>query len=430
MRLTFRVKLLLVTVALVAVAELLTVVALDRSLSAELTAQLSRRLEDQARGSIEWISAGRHPDEIAHRLSKIVAARVTVLERDGAVVGDSGALPDVDDGEVSVSVPTPEGLVIRLAAPLSDVNSTIRLLRRRLLLASAVVFALAVAVSLLVGRALARPLVAMRDAAHRIAEGGYDVELPPGPKDELGDLARSLKTLSAKLGQTEAMRREFVGDISHEIGTPLAAIQGYTETLLAGRTDAATSKEFLDVIHRHTRRIGRLVEDLQFLSALQSQTPAEPLQERVPLLQMARHVASTVKPRADEKGATVLLDVHDDAVVLGDPDHVERVLLNLVDNAVKYGRREHGKVTVRARRTGGGRVIVEVLDDGPGISAEHIARVFERFYRVDRGRSREAGGTGLGLAIVKQLAEAMGGTASVSSEAGQGAHFVVDLPAA
>ena len=450
MKLTFRVKLLLGYVALVAAAELLTVAALDRSLSQELVAQLARRLEGQALGAIEWVSVGRHPDEIARRLSHIVGARVTVLDAGGAVAGDSdpaharedaGALPEVSAARAGhmgqdtrgdalyVAVPTPEGLVIRLAVPLSDVNNTISLMRQRLLLASALVFVLAVLLSLVAARVLVRPLIAMRDAAHKIAGGAYDVELPPGPADEFGDLARSLKTLSGQLDAREAMRRQFVGDISHEIRTPVAAIQGYAETLLAGRADAATTKEFLDIIHRHARRIGRLVEDLRFLSALEAGVPEERVRERVPLLDVAKLVVATVRPHLEAKGAAVHIAVDPAVVVLADPDHVERVLLNLVENAVKYGR-DGGAVTVRAAARKDGRVIVEVADDGPGIPPEHLGRVFDRFYRVDHGRSRDKGGTGLGLAIVKQLAEAMGGSASVESEVGKGARFIVEMAGA
>lgn len=555
-------KLLFAFVGLVAVAELLTVAALDRSLSTELVAQLSRRLEDQAKGSIEWISVGRHPGEIATRLANIVDARVTIIGAAGLVVGDSTADADDEDGEAPevsearagrigratrwskqagqrvhyVAVPTPQGTVIRLAAPLSDVNSTIALMRRQLLLTSALVFLLAVALSLVAARLMVRPLVAMRDAAQRIAEGAYDIELPPGPKDEFGDLGRSLKALcgqlAARIGEivaerdrlqavlasmiegvivldrdgkvqlanpsaerllgagalvarplddivtkplravfaaaersgrdeaaeiedgervlaatvqplhdggtvavlqdvtaprrVEALRRQFVGDMSHEIRTPVTAIQGYAETLLSGRADQETSKEFLEIIHRHARRIGRLVDDLLFLSSLEARSNEQRVVEAVPLLEVARHVAETVRPRAQENRAVISLAVDADVAVLGDADQVERVLLNLVDNAVKYGG---SQVTVRASKQRG-RIVLEIVDNGPGISAEHIGRVFDRFYRVDQGRSRDKGGTGLGLAIVKQLAEAMGGTASVTSEVGKGARFAVELPSA
>ncbi len=564
MKLTFRVKLMLGYVALVAVAEILTVVALDRSLSAELTTQLARRLEDQAKGSAEWVAAGRHPSVVAGRLSHIASARVTLIDKDGAVLGDSGpdapddasATPEVaavragrigrdvrknphlDEEVLYVAVPAPEGIVVRLAAPLSDVNSTLSLLRQRLLLVSAVVFVLAVLLALVAARLLALPLVAMRDAARGIAQGDYDVHLPPGPQDEFGDLSRSLRSLAdqldARIGEIvsqrnrlqtvlasmiegvvvldaerkvelanpsaerllgrgalagrslddivvvpalralfdsagaegaaaevedgervlaatvqplsdggavcvlhdvtaprrmEAMRRQFIGDISHEIGTPVSAIQGYAETLMSKKQlDPAITTEFLEIIHRHARRIGNLVADLRFLSALEGRVPdAHEAREPVSLRELAHHVSETVRPRAEERKTSVSIDIDDDVVALGDTDHVERVLLNLVDNAVKYGR-AGGTITVRGRKKGG-RVVVEVTDDGPGIPADHIDRVFDRFYRVDRGRSRAVGGTGLGLAIVKQLAEAMGGSAAVTSELGKGARFVVELPA-
>ncbi len=453
MKLTFRVKLLLGYIALVAAAELLTVAALDRSISAELIAQLARRLEAQALGAVEWVSAGRNPDVVATRLAHVVGARVTVLDSTGRLVGDSESIenatiiaPELNEARAGrvgrdmrvdvlyVAVPTPDGLVIRLAAPLSDVNATVALVRKRLLAASAIVFALAVALSLVVARTLARPLVAMRDAAHRIAQGTYDVVLPPGPRDEFGDLSRSLKTLSDQLARVEAMRRQLVGDVSHEIGTPVAAIQGYAETLLAAgagaTTDAATTREFLEIIHRNAGRIARLVEDLRFLSAIEHEAVIGHKRERepVPLLETARLVAGTVRPRVDDKKATIAIEIGDELDVLGDPDHVERVLLNLVENAVKYGN-DGGTVRVSAARKGQ-RVQLEVVDDGPGIPTEHIGRVFDRFYRVDHGRSRDKGGTGLGLAIVKQLAEAMEGTVWVESEPGKGTRFVVDLPAA
>lgn len=451
MTLTFRVKLLLGYVALVAVAELLTVAALDRSISSELTAQLARRLEAQALGAVEWVSAGRNPDVVATRLAHVVGARVTVLDQSGRLVGDSESIenatviaPELEEARAGrigrdrrvdvlyVAVPTPDGLVIRLAAPLSDVNRTLALVRERLLIASAIVFAFAVALSLLVARTLARPLVAMRDAAHRIAQGAYDVVLAPGPRDEFGDLSRSLKTLSEQLARVEAMRRQLIGDVSHEIGTPVAAIQGYAETLLSsdGTADAATTREFLEVIHRNAGRISRLVEDLRFLSAIEHEAVIghKRAREAVPLLETARLVVGTVRPRIDEKKAKVEIEIGEELDVLGDPDHIERVLLNLVENAVKYGK-DGGVVSVRAARKGQ-RIHVEVIDDGPGIPAEHVARVFDRFYRVDHGRSRDKGGTGLGLAIVKQLAEAMGGAAWLESEVGKGTRFIVDLPAA
>jgi signal transduction histidine kinase len=454
MRRTFRAKLLLATLGLVVVAEGLTVTALDRSLSSMLQDQLARRLEDQAQGALEWVTQGRHPDVVAARLAAITAARVTIFDAQAAVLGDSvegvvddvtrapeveraraGAVgrdarfdPRVGEDVLFVAVASRQGVGVRLATSLSDVERTIALLRRRLLAISVVVFALAVVVAMLVARLLARPLVAMRDAAHAIAQGRYDTNavVDDGARDELGDLQRSLKSLSMQLQATEEQRREFVGDISHEIGTPVAAIQGYSETLLSATVDEKTRAEFVGVIHRHAGRIARLVDDLRFLSTEEARPTEKRRREQVRVVDVARHVQRALLPRANETGARVDVDVGEDVVVVGDPDHVERVLLNLVDNAVKYAR---GRIVVGARRDGD-HVVVHVDDDGPGIDGRHLPRLFERFYRVDAGRSRDAGGTGLGLAIVRRLVVDMGGTVDVESVVGQGSRFVVTLPAA
>jgi signal transduction histidine kinase len=453
MRRTFRAKLLVATVGLVAVAEGLTVLALDRSLSSSLQAQLARRLEDQAKGALEWVAQGRHPDVVAGRLAAITATRVTLFDARGAVVGDSAndrvvdvaGAPEVQAARVAgvgrdaradggdraqvlfVAVAAPDGVGVRLATPLADVERAVALLRRRLLWTSALVFVLAVVVAMAVARLLARPLSAMRDTAQAIAAGRYDVGVASdGARDELGDLQRSLQSLSAQLADTEARRREFVGDLSHEIGTPIAAITGYSETLLSTPVDDATRAEFVGVIHRHAVRVARLVDDLRFLSTEESRPREHRRCEPVRIMDVARHVKRALQPRADEAGARVAVDVAADVVALGDPDHIERVLLNLVDNAVKYAR---GAIVVRGRHDDE-RVVVEVEDDGPGIDAVHLPRLFERFYRVDAGRSREAGGTGLGLAIVRRLVVDMGGNVDVVSELGKGSRFVVVLPAA
>jgi two-component system phosphate regulon sensor histidine kinase PhoR len=225
------------------------------------------------------------------------------------------------------------------------------------------------------------------------------------------------------------MRRDFVANVSHELRTPVAAIQGYAETLLAGSGDAATQRQFLEIIHRQALRIGALVQDLLTLSELEVRPRDAAVRERVGLGALAAHVAQTVRAKAEAQGARVAVDVATDAVVVGDPMGLEQVIQNLVDNALKYGAARGGEVRVRGRREAG-RVAIAVEDDGPGIAEEHLARLFERFYRVDAGRTRERGGTGLGLAIVKHLVESMGGAIKVESHVGRGTAFRIDLPAA
>jgi two-component system phosphate regulon sensor histidine kinase PhoR len=224
------------------------------------------------------------------------------------------------------------------------------------------------------------------------------------------------------------LRRDFVANVSHELRTPVAAIQGYAETLLEQSADPATQRQFLEIIHRQSQRIGALVADLLTLSELQTKPNEEVVREPVNVGSLATNVIETLRGGAQTKNAHVRVDVGSDVRALGDPMGLEQVIQNLVDNALKYGK-PGGEVRVRGVKQGA-RVVLTVSDDGPGIAREHLPRLFERFYRVDSGRAREQGGTGLGLAIVKHLVESMGGAVTVESEVGRGTTFRVDLAAA
>jgi len=224
------------------------------------------------------------------------------------------------------------------------------------------------------------------------------------------------------------MRRDFVANVSHELRTPVTAIQGYAETLLRGKTDGETSKQFLEIVHRQAQRIGGLVEQLLALSELEARSKDEIARDPVKVEAVAQHVAESVRGRAESRGVKVAIHAAPDVVVVADAEGLERAVINLVDNAIKYGN-EAGTVSIRATRSDG-VVDIAVTDDGPGIDEAHLARLFERFYRIDPGRSRSHGGAGLGLSIVKHLVEAMDGTINVSSKLGEGTTFVITLPAA
>ncbi|HEY8074326.1 MAG TPA: ATP-binding protein, partial [Labilithrix sp.] len=256
---------------------------------------------------------------------------------------------------------------------------------------------------------------------------GATVAVYVHPLAESGARVAVLRDLTA-LRKLMKVRRDFVANVSHELRTPVTAIQGYAETLLRGKTDAETQRQFLEIVHRQAQRIGALVEQLLALSELESREPDEIAKDRVELAAVARHVQEAVRTRAEQRKVTLAIDVPADAVALADPEGVERALLNLVDNGIKYGR-ESGEVRITATRDGA-HVKLSVADDGNGIEAKHLPRLFERFYRVDPGRSRAHGGAGLGLSIVKHLVESMEGSIEVESEIGKGTRFVVTLPAA
>ncbi|HEX8821432.1 MAG TPA: ATP-binding protein [Archangium sp.] len=231
-----------------------------------------------------------------------------------------------------------------------------------------------------------------------------------------------------ELRHLEKVRKDFVANVSHELRTPITAIRGYAETLQSGALqDATMAPKMVDIIHRQSERLSELVEDLLELSRLESREVKFQVVD-VPLAVAASRAAEVVRHKAEGKRITVELDVPQSLVGRGDERGLEQVLLNLLDNAVKYTP-EGGRVKVTGALEEG-RCVVHVRDTGVGIEPRHLARIFERFYRVDKGRSRDMGGTGLGLSIVKHLLGAMGGEVRVESQPNEGSVFTIFLPAA
>src|SRR4051794_5618643 len=234
---------------------------------------------------------------------------------------------------------------------------------------------------------------------------------------------------TTELTRVADMRRDFVANVSHELKTPLAAIRGFAETLRDGALDEPpTARRFTERVLSQCRRLQELLDDLLILSRLGGLDAALD-REPVDLDAVARRAVELLTPAAREKRVEIELQEEEEVpAVQGDAVNLERLLLNLLDNAIKYNRPD-GKITVRVGRFGTD-ALLEVSDTGIGIPAESIPRIFERFYRVDKGRAREEGGTGLGLAIVKHIAQAHGGQVDVESRMGRGSTFRVRLPLA
>jgi two-component system phosphate regulon sensor histidine kinase PhoR len=259
----------------------------------------------------------------------------------------------------------------------------------------------------------------VRASARPLAPPNRAVEPPPA---EAGAIVVLYDV--TRMRALEAVRREFLSNAAHELRTPVTSISGYAETLLGGQVDAETSKEFLQVIHRNSQRIAGLVTDLLVLDTLGGRAAA--VADRVPiqLAQVVQDAARTA--RGVDASAKIEVEVAGELAVLGTRDGLDHVVQNLVDNAVKYGNGT--PVSVRAERADR-HIKLSIADRGPGIPKGYEERVFERFYRIDSGRSRDRGGSGLGLAIVKNYVEAMGGKVWVE-HANPGARFVVELDAA
>ena len=232
-----------------------------------------------------------------------------------------------------------------------------------------------------------------------------------------------------RIERLESVRQEFLSNVSHELRTPLTAILAFVETLETGAIDDPESAHrFLSIIRKNANRMNDLIGDILELSAIEAGN-ASVRAAQVELNPLVNDVISSLVKRVESQGVSVINAVSSEATVFADARRLEQMLTNLVENAIKFTR-EHGRVTVRfAAGQPGGRDRIFVEDTGEGIPAQHLERLFERFYRVDRARSRELGGTGLGLAIVKHLARAHGGEVTVASDLGKGSTFTIELPA-
>jgi two-component system phosphate regulon sensor histidine kinase PhoR len=227
-----------------------------------------------------------------------------------------------------------------------------------------------------------------------------------------------------ELRRMDQVRIDFVANVSHELRSPLTAIKGYAQTLKEDMPVDGSSRKFLETIERNTDRLIALVHDLLNLSSLESGAEIE--REPIPLTELTNRVLSQLESLRTAKRHEIAVEVGA-TTLYADPKRVEQVVYNLVENAIKYVP-PGGKIDVSWHEEGGG-IQLEVSDNGPGVPLEHHGRVFERFYRVDSGRSRDQGGTGLGLAIVKHIMQRHGGKVSVDTGPdGHGSRFVCDFP--
>ncbi|HYP14179.1 MAG TPA: ATP-binding protein [Bryobacteraceae bacterium] len=401
-------------------------------------------------------------------LAKAAGGRLTLIARDGRVLADSeanashmenhAARPEVveafhgapgSDIRTShtigvkflyVAVPQ-DGGALRIAVPLKDVDAQVRTIRTQLLTAVALAFVPAILVAALFARSVSSKMASIIDYAGKLARGDFHARLPRTGTDELGILSQQLNETGEKLQKmfeqlqeehaalekVERIRKDFVINVSHELRTPLASIQGYTETLLDGAIhDPENNVRFLSIIRQNAERLGRLTADLMTLSRLELKSTRFQFASYC-VDHLILDCVDMIRPLAEKKRVSVDMERSGDSVeVFCDSEAVHQIMTNLLDNALKYTP-AGGQVTAGSKPTGD---LVEfyVRDTGTGIPPEELPRLFERFYRVDKARSREMGGTGLGLAIVKHLVRAQGGNVRVQSEPGKGSTFLFTLP--
>ena len=290
---------------------------------------------------------------------------------------------------------------------------------------SFIIGALVLVVSLVLSRALTRKISELLCAIRQVREGAYSHRAEIRGHDEIAQLGEEFNSLTGRLQKTEEARRRFVSDASHELKTPLAAIRLLTDSILQTENiDPATSREFVADIGQEAERLSRITEDLLRLTRLDSNILEPPTAVDVqPVLEQVLRMMELV---AKERKADLQYGTAEHCTVLATRDEIHQVIYNLVDNAVKYSG-SGGRVWVSLKQADG-RAVLTVEDNGVGIPEEDIPRIFERFYRVDKARSRAAGGTGLGLSIVSDTVKRRGGTVEVANRPGGGTVFTVYWP--
>ena len=303
--------------------------------------------------------------------------------------------------------------------------SLLKDLQNNLMRISVGIAILVVCVSLAFSRGLTRRLDSLLTAIRGVREGAYNQRAVLSGHDEYTQIAGEFNDLVDRLQETENARRRFVSDASHELKTPLAAIRLLTDSILQNENiDGATVREFVSDIGQEAERLSRITEDLLRLTRLDSGVAETP--ERVEISPVLERVVKMLRPVADEKDVSIVTVCSDGAAAAATPGEIHQILYNLMENAVKYNRRG-GFVRVSVD-IGEETSTITVEDNGIGIPAEDLPRVFERFYRVDKARSRAAGGTGLGLSIVRDTVSRRGGVVRAEGVTGGGTRFIVTLP--
>lgn len=312
---------------------------------------------------------------------------------------------------------------IYVMASLQSMDKSLITVRNLLFLSGIGAFLLAIGITWIMALLFSRPLLMMQRATKKIAIGELETRLEIHSKDEIGDLASAINNLAADLQRYRDTRQEFFANISHELRTPITYLEGYAKVVKNRLYETEEEKErYLDIIYQEGVRIQHLVNDLFELAKMEEGKISLSM-EWVDLKDVVNQAVQTVSLKAKEKGIELIVHPAESVpLIRGDGMRMEQIVLNLLENAVRYT--EEGRIEILLRSTAG-TLSLSIEDTGIGIPEDEMPYIFERFYRVEKSRSRKTGGTGLGLSIVKKLVELQGGSIQVSSQKDVGTRFTV-----
>lgn|GEM_PF-6035649 len=368
----------------------------------------------------------------ADALETELEATLNILRAIGGEIGDSSdttasfmdvALPIGDgDGQYIVYIRDNKQTVLDLSSQLFQI----------IINTAVISLLISVFLSFLLSKAVVSPIQSLTRASERVAAGDFSKAIENPAHDELGELAKTFNNMAGQLQETvkklersAQLQREFVANVSHELRTPLTSIRSYSETLMDGGLPEEMRGELLQVVVDESDRMTRIVQDLLVLSKLDGET-VPPKLERFSFVEAVRGIVRSLEPEIRKKSLTVIDQLAPHPDIRGDKPGIERIITNILSNAVKYTG-TGGRITLNSRSESG-KLYLEVEDNGIGIPPADMARIFDRFYRVESGRSREFGGTGLGLAIARETARRFGGDVLLESKEGWGTRAIVTLP--
>lgn len=321
--------------------------------------------------------------------------------------------------------PVPDQAMYVLAST-DHMDESISRIRNLLLLSGIGAMLLALGITWISAQILSRPLLQMQRATRKIAVGDLETRLPIHSKDEIGLLAEAINDLAKDLQRYRDTRQEFFANISHELRTPITYLEGYAKVVKEKLYTSEEEKDkYLDIIQEEASRLQRLVNDLFDLAKMEEGKISLSL-EWIDLTDIVRSSIRKMEWKVNEKGL-VMRGSYDEEIplIVGDGLRMEQIILNMLDNAIRYT--DQGDIRVHLHKDLK-HVTITIEDTGIGIAEEELPLLFERFYRVEKSRSRQHGGTGLGLSIVKKLVELQGGTIKVRSKAGAGTRFDITFP--
>ncbi|WP_337035106.1 sensor histidine kinase [Paenibacillus illinoisensis] len=321
------------------------------------------------------------------------------------------------------TIPTVKGIYV--ISSLENMKESIQTIRNLLFIAGIGSLLLAMGCIFFLSKRLSNPLLKIEKATRQIAKGELNLKIPVETKDEIGSLSQAINDLARELKQYRDNRSEFFANVSHELRTPITYLEGYADILAKDLVEnEEEKKKYLQIISEEAQRLNVIINDLFELSKMEEGKIDLKLMSVEPNSIIQRSI-DKVQLKAQEKDLTIQSKLSSVPHIFVDPNRLEQIILNLLDNAIRYTA--EGNIQVSLTSEVGG-VAINISDSGPGISAEELPFIFERFYRVEKSRSREYGGTGLGLSIVQSLVLQQGGTINVESKIGVGTSFKIIFP--